>query len=102
VPLTPAVNVAAIHVPPTYTRVGNSGRTVLNGPGFDNWDLGLQKSVPLPRESGRLSLRVEMFNAWNHTQFGQPDGNVGDGSNFGRISTTRPPRLIQIGIKLTL
>jgi hypothetical protein len=43
-----------------------------------------------------------MFNAWNHTQFDQPDGNVGDGSNFGRISTTRPPRLIQIGIKLTL
>jgi hypothetical protein len=43
-----------------------------------------------------------MFNAWNHTQFQQPDGNAGDEQNFGRVSATRPPRLIQIGIKLTL
>ena len=87
---------------PAVGNFGNSGRTVLNGPGFDNWDLGLQKSFPLPLESSRLSLRLEMFNAWNHTQFDQPDGNAGDGLNFGRISTTRPPRLVQIGIKLTL
>jgi len=87
---------------PAVGNFGNSGRTVLKGPGFDNWDLGLQKSFPLPLESSRLSLRLEMFNAWNHTQFDQPDGNAGDGLNFGRISTTRPPRLIQIGIKLTL
>lgn len=87
---------------PAVGNFGNSGRTVLNGPGFDNWDIGLQKSIPLPLESSRLSLRFEMFNAWNHTQFDQPDGNAGDGSNFGRISATRQPRLLQIGIKLTL
>jgi hypothetical protein len=38
----------------------------------------------------------------NHAQFEAPDGNAGDGANFGRISAARPPRLIQIGIKLTL
>jgi hypothetical protein len=45
-------------------------------------------------------LRAEMFNAWNHVQFEQPDMNAGDGANFGRISATRPPRLIQVAVKI--
>jgi hypothetical protein len=80
---------------------GNSGRTVINGPGLNNWDLGVEKSIPLTaQESVRLLLRAEMFNAWNHTQFLHPDANAGDGANFGRISATRPPRLIQVSVKL--
>ena len=80
---------------------GNSGRTVLNGPGLNNWDLGVEKWFPFAeRKSEKLLLRAELFNAWNHTQFEQPDANAGDGANFGRISATRPPRLIQISIKL--
>jgi len=87
---------------PAVGYFGNSGRTVLNGPGINNWDLGAQKSIPLALESSLLLLRVEMFNAWNHTQWIAPDGNASDGPNFGRISAARSPRLIQIGIKLTL
>jgi hypothetical protein len=88
---------------PPVGYFGNSGRTVLNGPGLNNWDVGVEKFFPLTaHESTRLQLRIEMFNAWNHTQFQQPDGNVGDGPNFGRISATRPPRLIQIGIKIVI
>jgi len=87
---------------PPVGYFGNSGRTVLNGPGINNWDLGAQKFIPLGLESSRLMFRVEMFNAWNHTQFEEPDGNAGDGPNFGRISGTRPPRLIQVAIKLML
>jgi hypothetical protein len=80
---------------------GNSGRTVLNGPGFENWDLGVEKLFALAdRGSEKLMLRTEMFNAWNHTQFAQPDANAGDTANFGRISAARPPRLIQVSIKL--
>jgi hypothetical protein len=44
---------------------GNSGRTVLNGPGLNNWDLGVEKSFTLAeRHSARLLLRTEIFNAW--------------------------------------
>jgi hypothetical protein len=79
---------------------GNSGRTVLNGPGFSNWDLGLAKSLHFAEgKSDQLILRAELFNAWNHTQFEPPDSNAGDGANFGRISATRPPRLMQGSIK---
>jgi hypothetical protein len=87
---------------PAVGYFGNSSRTALNGPGLNNWDLGIQKSIALPLESSNLLFRLEMFNAFNHTQFGEPDGNAGDGANFGRISTSGTPRLIQLGIKLML
>jgi hypothetical protein len=79
---------------------GNSGPTVLNGPALHNWDLGVEKGFPIARDSARLQVRAEMFNAWNHAQFQQPNGDSGAGANFGRISSTRPPRVIQIALKL--
>jgi hypothetical protein len=91
-------DIACFPVPPVG-HFGNSGRTVLSGPGLDNWDVGLQKNFLLGA-AYRLQLRTEAFNAWNHAQFEQPDGNAGDGINFGRISASRPPRLIQVALKL--
>jgi hypothetical protein len=80
---------------------GNSGRTVLNGPSLDNWILAWRsRSFFAERHSERLLLRAEVFNAWNHTQFEQPDANAGDGETLNRISVTRPLRLIQVSIKL--
>jgi hypothetical protein len=88
-------------VTPPVGYFGNSGRTVLNGPGLNNWDIGVQKSFVLPEStSARVILRGEAFNAWNHTQFGLPNGDLSAGVNFGRVSSTRPPRLIQISAKI--
>ena len=84
---------------PGVGSFGDSGPTVLNGPGLNNWDVGLQKSFVLPREPVGLQFRAEMFNAWNHTQFQPPNSNSGAGANFGRISASRPPRLIQLSLK---
>jgi hypothetical protein len=84
---------------PTVGYFGNSGATVLYGPGLNNWDLGVAKLIRLT-EFLRLQFRAELFNAWNHAQFQQPDGNAGDGASFGRISAARPPRLIQFVAKL--
>lgn len=84
---------------PDVGYFGNSGGTVINGPGLNNWDIGVLKTFPLA-ESVKLQLRGELFNAWNHAQFAQPNGNAGAGANFGRISATGPPRLVQIAAKL--
>jgi hypothetical protein len=92
-------DVACFTVPQTG-YFGNSGSTVLAGPGLNNWDIGFEKDFPLARDSNKLQFRAEMFNAWNHTQFAQPNGNAGAAANFGRISATRPPRLIQVALKL--
>jgi hypothetical protein len=85
---------------PPVGYFGNSGPTVLSGPGLHNWDLGVEKSFPLARDSAQLQIRAEMFNAWNHAQFQQPNGDSGDGANFGRISSSRPPRVTQVALKL--
>jgi hypothetical protein len=79
---------------------GNSGSTVLPGPGINNWDLGVQKFFPVRGDATKLQFRAEMFNACNHAQFQQPNGDAGAGANFGRISATRPPRLIQLALKV--
>ena len=69
-------------------------------PAVNNWDLGFQKFFPLVSEKRRLEFRAEMFNAFNHTQFGQPNANSGDGLNFGRVSSAAAPRLVQLSMKL--
>jgi hypothetical protein len=84
---------------PAAGYFGNSGGTVIYGPGANNWDLAIAKALRL-RESIAMHFRAEFFNVWNHAQFRQPDGNAGDGANFGRISAARPPRLIQFATKL--
>jgi hypothetical protein len=78
-------------------RYGNFGRNVLHGPGLNNFDVGVAKTFRIT-ERQRLQLRSEAFNLVNHTQFKNPNGN--DASvNFGRVTTTRDPRLIQLTLK---
>jgi len=89
---------ACFPVPPVG-YFGDSGPTVLSGPGLDNWDVGVEKNFRL-RNDNRMQLRAEMFNTWNHAQFESPNGNAGAGANFGRISASRSPRLIQAAVKI--
>jgi len=81
---------------------GDAKRRYFYGPGLDNYDVALLKSVKLT-ESKSLQFRVEAFNVFNHAQFFGPqavDGNIGDvGSTFGQIVNADPPRLVQLGFK---
>ena len=87
---------------PSPGYFGTSGRTPLHGPGRNNWDIGIHKQFPLHfDEASALELRGEFFNAFNHAQFSNPNSNTGSGANFGRISGTAAPRLVQVAMKLT-
>jgi hypothetical protein len=77
---------------------GNAGRNVIEIPGLNNWDLSLFKDTQLT-ESFKLQFRAEFYNAFNHTQFGQPDLGV-QSAFFGQISSARAAREIQFGLKL--
>jgi len=83
---------------PAAGYFGNSGTNIITGPGTNNWDIGIGKIIPV-RESISLQFRTEVFNAWNHTQFMNPDSTMTD-TNFGRITTARPARELQFGLKL--
>jgi hypothetical protein len=77
---------------------GNSGRGVVYGPGFNNWDLAGIKNTKIS-ERVSTQFRAEFFNAFNHTSFLGVSTNV-DSSLFGRVTSTHDPRIIQLGMKL--
>ena len=83
----------------TLGTQGNSPRTVCCGPGFDNTDFSVQKNTAI-NESIRTEFRLDVFNAFNHTKFNNPDGTFSDGSNFGKVVKVGPPRLLQVALKL--
>ena len=83
-------------------QLGNARRRMFYGPGIENFDLTLEKSIAI-RESDALLLRLESFNAFNHTQFYGPasvDGQTED-PGFGAIVSAAAPRLIQLVAKFT-
>jgi hypothetical protein len=78
-------------------QLGNSPRFFFHGPGLNNWDINLQKITKIT-ESMNVAFRAEFFNAFNHAQFGLPDGDITD-STFGLVTGANPPRIIQFGLK---
>lgn len=83
-------------------ELGNAGRAPLNGPDFVNTDFSVIKRFALPWENMGLDFRAEIFNLFNHAQFGLPGADVSSPSQFGKISyTVNNPRLVQFGLKLT-
>jgi hypothetical protein len=87
-------------------RFGNLGRNLVIGPGFHNTDLSVIKNLrPTPRIA--MQLRVDVFDLFNHPNFGPP-GNVVGSPTFGKISRTRlstgeggSSRQIQLAAKLS-
>ena len=73
------------------------GRNVFHGPGDINFDVTLMKRTRIG-ENKTLEFRSEFFNIFNHANFGNPNGSIGS-VNFGRITTTDEPRLIQFALK---
>jgi hypothetical protein len=79
-------------------RVGNAGRNILVSAGVNNFDLQLFKDTPI-REGHTLEIRWEMFNAFNHTQWGPAGTNLEAPAQFGVISSTRAPRIMQFVLR---
>ncbi len=78
-------------------RFGSLGRNVFHGPGDIIFDFTMMKRTRVG-ENKIIEFRSEFFNIFNHANFGNPNGNIGS-VNFGRITTTRDPRLIQFALK---
>jgi hypothetical protein len=91
-------NTAAFAVP--SMEYGNAGRNILLGPGLQNFDLGLARSIPWGRtETRRVQIRAEFFNALNHTNFNLPVNSI-DSPAFGSITSSDSARIIQLGARV--
>jgi hypothetical protein len=87
-------------------RFGSMGRNVFHGPGFWNVDMSFIKRTHIT-EKTNVEFRAEFFNIFNHAQFNNPGANAPGWSstniasaNFGAITSTRDPRLIQFALKI--
>lgn len=92
---------------PARGTLGNAARTIIRGPGTENWDLSVFKNFPI-REPMRLQFRAEFYNAFNHTQFSGLDTGArfdpaGTQVNptLGQFTASRPPRQIQLALRFT-
>ena len=87
------------------SHFGNLGRNVVIGPAFHNTDLSISKSGRLGDVG--IQFRVDIFDLFNHPNFGPP-GNIVGSPTFGKITRTRfatgeggSSRQIQLGAKLS-
>jgi hypothetical protein len=94
------INPAAFSTSAAYT-FGNAPRTLsLRGPGYENWDISLFKSV-LVRERVNVQFRAQTFNTFNTPLFAGPNTAFGS-ANFGAItSQANFPRYLQLGLHVT-
>lgn len=71
----------------------------LPGDGWKTFDISITKHIPI-KESVRAEFRVELFNAFNGTQFRHPNMRFGGGA-FGLVtSQENEPRMIQLALKI--
>jgi hypothetical protein len=92
---------SAFAMPAQFT-FGNTPRNVLRGPKSVITDLSMAKNIAVSQNL-RLQVRVEIFNAFNNVNYGQPNAIFGS-ATFGRISATSVTypnmRQMQLGLKL--
>jgi Carboxypeptidase regulatory-like domain/TonB-dependent Receptor Plug Domain len=85
------------YVLPASGFQGTVGRNTLIGPSSQQVDFSASKRFPIG--PARLEFRAEIFNLFNHANFGQPDGNISN-VTAGVISTADDARNIQFGMRV--
>ncbi|HEV2836951.1 MAG TPA: hypothetical protein VGW58_16650, partial [Pyrinomonadaceae bacterium] len=77
------------------------GRNTFFLDGVKTVDFSINKSFAMPWEGQKLWLRADLFNAFNHVQYGFPSSSIAN-TNFGAITgvaTLYSPRSIQVSLR---
>lgn len=95
----------AAFVPSPEGQYGTAPVSPFRLPGRHQWDIAVSKNVNLPGMT-RLQFRADLINAFNETQFRDVNtecsgtATCDPRSRFGQVTSTRPPREIQLGVRL--
>jgi hypothetical protein len=112
-------NVAAFRVPNVGSIGLESGRNFLYRNPINSWELALSKTFKFT-ETVKMEIRLDAFNAFNHTQFDNRNStlvvrsfadptptNLADPNTrslftgFGAVTSVRPPRTMQLVARFT-
>ncbi|HEX4232649.1 MAG TPA: hypothetical protein VHZ07_28575 [Bryobacteraceae bacterium] len=91
---------------PAVGTLGDPPKVLVRGPGINNWNISLVKSIPI-RERVNMQFRAELYNAFNHTQFSSINitalfnsSGAQVNSQFGQYTAAQNPRIIQLAVRL--
>jgi hypothetical protein len=91
---------------PGALTYGTMSKTLLRGPGINNWDIAVFKNFPIT-ERWKLQVRAELYNAFNHTQFSGFDAaarfdatGAQINGQFGQFTGARDPRQVQLSARV--
>jgi hypothetical protein len=88
----------AVFAPNAIGTFGNSGKNIIRGPHYINTDLGVIKRTRV-MEHAAVEFRAEFFNIFNNVMFNAPNSNQSS-AQFGRITSSLDPRIVQFGLKV--
>jgi outer membrane receptor protein involved in Fe transport len=77
------------------------GRNTFFLDGVKTIDFGIMKIFSMPWEGHKITLRADLFNAFNHVQYGIPSASLAN-TNFGAITSVATqylPRNIQVSLR---
>jgi outer membrane receptor protein involved in Fe transport len=103
-----------VQAAPALATYGTLPRNFFRGPGYVNFDLAFSKTTAIT-ERVKVEFRAEFFNIFNHANFTNPgiinngngtfSGGAGgtnpNSSQFGQITSTYDPRIIQLAARFS-
>ena len=89
-------NIAAFVPNPTGTD-GTSARNLLDAPGFRDVDMGLFRDFTI-HDRAKLQFRAEFTNFFNMVSLNSPNSALSS-TSFGKITTARDMRQLQLGLR---
>ena len=83
---------------PTPGTYGVQARNSIYGPGSRNVDIAIVRLFRL-MDTHRIEARLESFNFFNWTRYGNPSTNLNAPNTFGRINNSAAARVMQFALK---
>ena len=85
----------------TSGTFGDERRNRLRGPDWQSFDMTLQRRIRFNQRVA-ATVRWDVFNLFNTTNFGLPNRNISDAATFGTIATlSGDPRIMQLSARIT-
>jgi hypothetical protein len=78
---------------------GTLGHNALRAPGYVDVDVNLQKNFKIAERYG-AEFRSSFYNVFNHANLGAPT-TVLTSANFGKITSSSDPRVLEFGLRVT-
>lgn len=85
---------------PALGTLGTLSKTLLRGPGVNNWDVSILKNFPIG-DRVKFQFRGELYSALNHIQFSAFDATGAQvNGQFGQFTAAREAGQIQMSIRV--